>query len=639
MGEEKLLGVDDVLRLARPGAPRASRRGLLAVAVARPDPERNRVVSEILVSEPGEWEEYIQGEGLSTPDWSPSGALAFAGRIEAGKEEKGSGVYIAGPRGLRPRLVAWLRMGAWGLRWLDSGRLVVGSFEPRGWMYDGDGDYVATDRLPLWFDGEGLVAGRTRQLFLLDAWSGRVERLTSSSVGVSGFEACSGRIYYYEPRSWRDPLDHVLYELEPGSRPRAVLEGLTISQLSCSHGRLYLVGHRRPIGIASHNRVFLLGPGGGLECLTCGLDRNVWSAGEGPEGLLVVYADRGRGVLAELVDGELRDYGLGDIVVYYASSGGGRVYALLSTPTRPPDIYLVAPGRMERVTRFNAWIDEYKLAEPRRLEVEAAGDRVEGWVLLPPEGAPSHGGRRPLVLFIHGGPKGMYGYMFSYEMQLFAAKGFVVAYANPRGSDGYSEEFADIRGKYGDADYEQLMAFLDRVLEELRGEVDEAKMVVTGISYGGYLTNVIITRTRRFAAAVPENGVADWIADYWASDVGYWFDPDQIGGTPLDNLEEYVRRSPAFRAGSVETPVLTIHSMEDYRCFIDQALAMHSALLAAGKESVLVVFTRGSHGHSVRAAPRHRRKRLELKLAWIAEKLGLRIPGVKRLGGGAGEPR
>ncbi|MCE4627875.1 MAG: S9 family peptidase [Desulfurococcales archaeon] len=227
----------------------------------------------------------------------------------------------------------------------------------------------------------------------------------------------------------------------------------------------------------------------------------------------------------------------------------------------------------------------------------------------------------PLALFIHGGPKGMYGYGFHYEMQLFASQGFIVAYANPRGSDGYSEEFADIRGRYGVDDYKQLMDFLDRVVEEY--PVDRERMMVTGISYGGYMTNHIITMTDRFSAAVSENGIADWISDYWASDVGYWFDPDQIGGTPLDSMENYVRASPAYRADRVKTPVLIIHSMEDYRCFIDQALAMHTSLSVLGKDSTLLVFTRGSHGHSVLASPRQRRKRLEIKLRWVKEKMRL----------------
>jgi len=165
------------------------------------------------------------------------------------------------------------------------------------------------------------------------------------------------------------------------------------------------------------------------------------------------------------------------------------------------------------------------------------------------------------------------------------------------------------------------MRFVEKVMDTY--PVDRERTAVTGISYGGYMTNWIVTKTDLFKAAVSENGIADWIADYWASDIGYWFNPDQIGGTPLDNLERYVEKSPAYHAHNVKTPLLIIHSLQDYRCYIDQALAMHIALRTHKKESRLLVFKKGSHGHSVLAEPRHRKKRLELKIRWLKEKLGI----------------
>jgi len=619
---KKLLDVDALLRIARVGRPVASSTGAVAFNVTRPIPEENKDQVELWVVWPDGSRTYYTGEGDAAPAWSPGGQLAFISRRGAGEKEKGVGVFVVG-RGGDPRRVAWFRHGVWRLEWLGEGLLAVGSWEPEKGMYDPDGDYVATRRLPLWFNGQGLVAGRTRQIYTLDPDSGRLARLTSEPYGVSSYTACAGRLFYTVPLDWRDPTVHALRMVAPGGEPETLLEGYSIGGLACVGGTLYMRAHRREIGIASHDKLYRV-VDGEAECLTCGvLDRNIWVVEEGPGARpLIVYADHGVGVPALVLDGRIEGLGVEGLSVHYASHGAGRIYLLASTATSPPDIYVLHGEGPERLTRFNAWVEEeYRLAVPKRLVVEAAGDVVEGWVLEPPEGAPVYGEKRPLALYIHGGPKGMYGPVFHPEHQLMAAQGFIVAYANPRGSDGYEEEFADIRGRYGEVDYEQLMAFLDRVVEEY--PVDTGRMLVTGISYGGYMTNVVVTKTGRFAAAVPENGIADWIADYWAADIGYWFDPDQIGGTPLDNLEEYVRRSPAFHAANVETPVLTIHSLEDYRCFIDQALAMHTALSTLGKDSTLLVFTRGDHGHSVRAPPRHRRKRLEYKLSWIREKLGL----------------
>jgi acylaminoacyl-peptidase len=613
------LEIEDVVRLVRLSSVRVSSSGDIAYSARLSDLDANKVRSEIRVRWSDGGESYLQGEGDSSPRWSPSGdRLAFvSSRGAKGGESR---VYVYA-RGGEPRLVASFKRGVEDVEWLDDSRLAVLAYEEVKGEYDED--YVATERLPLWFDGSGLVAGLRGQVFLVDADSGVVRKLTSEGLGVEAIGVCGGRVYYAVPRDWRNPLDMVVKSVGPEGDVRVEAEGFTVSQLSCHEGTPLMLAHRRPIGLASHYRVYAI-RGGGAECLTCGLDRNVWSIAGSLDGeVAFVYADSGRSVLATVPPegGRPRDLVRADMVIHEAHASGEAAGLIASSPTRPPEVYLYRAGRLEQVSRVNEWLArKARLSEPRRVVVEAAGDTVEGWVLLPP-GAGSGGRRHPLILFIHGGPKGMYGYQFHPEMQLFASHGFIVAYANPRGSDGYSEEFADIRGRYGEVDYEQLMAFLDRVVEEF--PVDTERMAVTGISYGGYMTNVIVTKTSRFRAAVSENGIADWIADYWASDIGYWFDPDQIGGTPLDNLEEYVKRSPAFHADKVQTPLLIIHSMEDYRCFIDQALAMHAALLSRGKESRLVVFRRGSHGHSVAAQPRHRKKRLEIKLKWLKEKLGL----------------
>ncbi|BAN90903.1 alpha/beta hydrolase family protein [Aeropyrum camini] len=611
--------VDALLSIARLSSPRLSSKGDIAFSAVIPDLGANKNRPEIRVVWREGGESYYQGEGDSMPSWSPDASkLAFASRRGSGKGEKGSGLYIVG-RGGEPRRVAWFTHGVSELGWASATKVYVVAPVADEKTRDKDGDYVATDRLPLWFDGSGLVAGLADQIHLVDAESGRTSRLTSEDLGVLTAEPCGNSIYYVTLRRWVDPLDTVVKSVPiSGGEPETVLEGLTVSQLRCINGRLFMLAHKREIGLASHSKLYLLEDRGKTSCLTCGiLDRNIWSIAGGFGGEpVIVYADRGRSVIAA-VEGRVEDLVRGDMIVVQADSNGEEVVYIASSPTEPPEVYRFKGGDVERVSSINRWVvEEFRLYKPRRVEVEAEGEVVEGWY-IEPEGEES----KPLILFIHGGPKGMYGYGFYGEMQLFASEGFTVAYANPRGSDGYEEEFADIRGRYGDTDYKQLMKFLDAVVESSR--VDEGKMAVTGISYGGYMTNVIVTKTSRFRAAVSENGIADWIADFWAADIGYWFDPDQIGGTPLDNLEEYVKRSPAFHAKNVNTPVMIIHSVEDYRCFIDQALAMHTALKVNGKESFLVVFTKGSHGHSILASPRHRRKRLELKLKWIKERLGL----------------
>ena len=610
--------VEDVVRIARLSDLRVSSRGSAAFILTRSDVERNESRTTLTIIEKGA-EIYLDGKDYSMPRWSPSGRLlTFQGRRDARRGDKGAGLYIWGGAG-EPRLVAWFKHGISGVEWVNDDEIAVISPVPRRELYDEDGDYVIADELPLWFDGSGFVSALRNQLHLVDAHSGATRLEFIEPNGVRGVAACGDAIYYYVPTGWSEPHIHALKAYR-GGVVEELARGYSISDIKCVDGDLYVIAHKLERGLSSHYRLYVL-EDGSLRCVTCGLlDREISRVGGSYEGGVVIsYLDSGRTPIARVIDGSLEVVLEDDMYVYDVDSNGRDLFMIASTPNTPIEVYKYEDGGVKKVTRVNEWFKrKYNLVTPRRVEVRVGGDTVEGWVLLPPIE-----GKKPLILYIHGGPKAMYGYAFYPEMQLMASRGFVVAYSNPRGSSGYSEEFADIRGRYGRDDYEQLMAFLNRVLEEYGDEVDRDRMAVTGISYGGYMTNVIITRNKMFKAAISENGIADWISDFWASDIGYWFDPDQIGGNPLDNLDNYVDKSPVFKASNVDTPVMLIHSMEDYRCFIDQALAMHVALKMHGKESRLVVFTKGSHGHSIRAEPRHRVKRLKLILSWLDEKIGL----------------
>ncbi len=616
------LEIEDVVRIVRVSEVQVSSRGDIASIHVRPDLEKNRNLSEIRVyTRDDKVVFFTPGQGDTMPRWSPeSRLLAFLSRRGASKDDKGIGVFVASLAGGEPRKVAWFKHGVSWMDWYDMDRLVV--FAPVARENDYDDDYVATDKLPLWFDGEGLIAGLDSGVYLVSWDSGFTDRIAVEKDTIFDATVCGdGSIYYTVPQEWREPYKHVLKRVKPGQEPEVIAKGWGIRGLYCmSNGRLLSLATRHPIGIASHSRLYEVDPfTGEFKPLAQGFEPNIWSIAGEVEGEPVInYVWRGSSILAKV--------GVGGVVritpekqyVMVASARGDRVAYWKSSPTEPPELYSWREDEGERrLTNLNQWVKEKaKLVEPRHYITESQGDRVDYWVIDPKPGE-----EKPVILYVHGGPKGMYGFMFHPEMQFYASQGFMIVYGNPRGSDGYEEEFADIRGKYGDVDYRQLMDLLDNALEN--HVADKTRLVVTGISYGGYMTNLIITKTDRFAAAVSENGIADWTTDYWSSDIGYWFDPDQIGRTPLENLEEYVKKSPAYHVDGVKTPLLLIHSMEDYRCPIDQALSMHAAMLSRGKDSKLVVFKKGSHGFSVRGEPQTRVKRLKIKTKWIRMKLGL----------------
>src|SRR5690625_1287198 len=164
----------------------------------------------------------------------------------------------------------------------------------------------------------------------------------------------------------------------------------------------------------------------------------------------------------------------------------GQFILAINSPTEQGDFYLLEKGNsvLTKLTNSNPFLEEVELIEPEELTVTAEdGWEIQGW-LMKPYGF-EQGKKYPFVLEVHGGPHAMYGQTFFHEMQLLAAKGYVVLYTNPRGSHGYGQKFVDaVRTDYGGKDYTDLMTAVDQVLEKY-SFIDETRLGVTGGSYGG----------------------------------------------------------------------------------------------------------------------------------------------------------
>jgi dipeptidyl aminopeptidase/acylaminoacyl peptidase len=246
------------------------------------------------------------------------------------------------------------------------------------------------------------------------------------------------------------------------------------------------------------------------------------------------------------------------------------------------------------------------------------GDEVQGWVLQPKGYTP--GKKYPAILDIHGGPKTAYGTLFFHEMQVWASKGYFVFFCNPRGSDGKGSAYADIRGKYGQVDYRNLMSFTDKVLETYP-DIDPERLGVTGGSYGGFMTNWIIGQTDRFKAACAQRSISNWILMYASADIGYFFAKDQVDADPWSNMQKMWDQSPLKYADKAKTPTLFIHSDEDYRCWMPEAVQMFKALKLHGVEARMVLFHGENHELSRSGKPKHRIRRLEEITNWFEKYL------------------
>ena len=273
-----------------------------------------------------------------------------------------------------------------------------------------------------------------------------------------------------------------------------------------------------------------------------------------------------------------------------------------------------------RLTANNRVLAGVRLIEPVRIEYKSFdGTPIEGWFLPP---ADRRGETRPLLLSVHGGPHGMYGYSFSrnLSLQILAARGYAVLYLNPRGSSGYGQRFSDgCVNDWGGGDYQDLMAGLDHVLQRFPW-LDPDRLGVLGGSYGGYMTNWIITQTTRFRAAVATASLSNLISFYATSLYQDLVHAD-FRGFPWDgrNYERLWERSPLKHVGKARTPTLFLHGEQDHDVHMSDAEQMYVALRRRGVEAQLVRYPREGHGFQ---EPKHRVDALERTIQWFDHYLG-----------------
>jgi dipeptidyl aminopeptidase/acylaminoacyl peptidase len=264
----------------------------------------------------------------------------------------------------------------------------------------------------------------------------------------------------------------------------------------------------------------------------------------------------------------------------YSLARNGRVAATVGSSTQPADI---AIGD-RRLTHLNDDLFAGKTIPSASLltaKSSADGRDIEAWVVRPPDFDPAK--RYPLLLEIHGGPFAAYGPNFASEVQLFAAAGYIVVYANPRGSSSYGEQFGNlIHHNYPSQDFDDLMSVVDAAIA--REPIDPAKLYVTGGSGGGVLTAWIVGSTDRFAAAVVQKPVINWTSFVLTADATNFFYRYWFPGPPWEaqNQEQYWKRSPLARVGNVKTPTAVLSGEADLRTPISEAEQYYEALRIRG---------------------------------------------------------
>lgn len=468
-------------------------------------------------------------------------------------------------------------------------------------------------------DGAGYLKPGFNHIFLVSADGGSPRQLTFGAFDDDGplsWTPDSRAILFSGkrgPERDREPLDSEVFQLsiaDGGLTPLTKRFGPDEAPAVSPDGKLVaFVGYDDKRRAYENALLYVMDRSGGApRALTTGLDRSVESPVWAADGksIYVQYADHGVTKVARVsLDGRVqpvaeglsgggldRPYSGGEFTV----SKGGLVAFTAGTPAEPSDVAVAGKGATKRLTRLNEDLFLGKtLARVEPLPVASSFDKrpIDAWIMTPPNFDPAK--KYPLLLEIHGGPFASYAPVFASELQLYAAAGYVVVYANPRGSTSYGAEFANlIDKKYPSEDYDDLMSVVDAAIA--KGFVDPNNLFVTGGSGGGLLTAWIVGKTGRFKAAVSQKPVVNWTSLALTSDGYTLFGTYWMGKQPWEDPQLYWKQSPLSLVGNVTTPTMVLVGEEDHRTPPAEAEQLYQALQLRKVPTMLVRVPGASHG-------------------------------------------
>ncbi|MGW8265301.1 MAG: S9 family peptidase [Longimicrobiales bacterium] len=582
----------------------------------------------------------MSSESISGPKWSPDGKyLSFlTTRGEGAKPQ----VWVLDRRGGEARQLTEIEEGAGSYEWSpDASRLVLAirdrdSTGASGGSGSGSRsrprDPWVIDRLQFKRDGRGYLADSLRtHLYVYDIESKKLTQITSGrwDEGNPVWSPDGTKIAFVSNRT-EDPdanSNSDIWVVAAGNTD----QGATLVRITDYEGGdgspawspdgqwiAYTTGTNDPrVSAMSNNKLALMASDGSGErrILADDLDRGVGSPTFTADGsaLLFSIGDSGEGHVGRLdlsteeitrpVSGEISTRG-------FTASPDGKIALGLSTYHLPGEVFVQDGGELRQLSHVNDSIMGALLkAEVENVHFNSPdGTEIEGWVFFPP--GFQEGTRYPTILRIHGGPHGSYGVGWNFEAQLLAANGYLVLITNPRGSSGYGNEFSmALWQRWGIPDFQDVMAGVDHVIE--RGWADPDRLGVGGWSYGGILTNYVITKSTRFKGAISGASMGLLVSNFGVDH--YQLGNEREWGTPWENRQMWEDLSPWNDVAKVTTPTLFMGGESDWNVPILNSEQFYLALKRRGIDTRLVVYPGQPHGLRV---PSYNVHRYTEYLAW-----------------------
>ncbi len=574
------------------------------------------------------------------PAYSPDGKwLAFLS--DRGGDETGVQVWLMPSQGGAARPVTSLGGDVEDFAWSPDGKrmaLIARDPEtPVGEEKPPKPAPVVIERYQFKEDEVGYLTNRRKHLYVLDVDSRSTELLTPGDHDEQ-LPAWSpdGRLIAYVTKRGEDPdrhLNYDIYLIEPragaperrltsfrgsdldpywASRPEWSPDGRRIAYLRNGEDRwiYYSPWQLAVVDVAT-----------GRESVPAPIDRCFSKPRWSPDGLTVLSLIEQSRVTRlsriTVADGRVEPltHGL-RFDVDFAVAHDGRVAVLGGDALRPSELAAVEGHELRTLTDHNSFLSERQLAPVEPIEFRSRdGTPIEGFLVKPLDYVP--GRSYPTILRIHGGPVYQFSFEFMPDWQVYAAAGYAVVAANPRGSSGRGFEFSRaIYADWGNRDVEDVLAAVEHVVK--LGLADPARLGIGGRSYGGMLTNYVIARDDRFKAAVSGAGTSNMLANYGHDQ--YTREYELELGQPWSDRAAYERVSyPFLHADRIRTPTAFYCAEKDFNVPCAGSEQMYQALRSLGVPAQLVIYPGEYHALTV---PSYLRDRMQRHLDWYGRFLG-----------------